>query len=162
MAANANTVALALTFNIRVGVCGIHEHLEEVHPVMQVVKLGVDAPDDRLSEFGKSVLEVLNEAQCHWNHEVHDHVRWGVFAALCVAAPVENALPVLVDFLVLNLLNANDHFAMSHDLIQKRQNGQSVFATQYAGSDDAVTLVKLTLDGKKVIAEQFGAAGHNA
>jgi hypothetical protein len=142
----------------------VREHLEHAEPVVEVVKHGMDARDDRLSEFGKSVLEVLNEAQCHWNHDVHDHVRWGVFAALCIAAPVDNALPVLVDFFVLNLLNANDHFAMSLDVVEQRQNGQSVFATQCAstGSGSAITFVKFTLGGKKVIAEQFGAAGHNA
>lgn len=122
----------------------------------------MNASDDRLSEFGKSVLEVLNDSQCHCNHDVHDHVRGGVFAALCVAAPVENALPIFVDFFVLNLLYANDHFAMSHDLVEQRQNGQSVFATQCAVTGSAITLVKFTLDGKKVIAEQFAAAGHNA
>jgi len=157
VAADANAVALALTFNIRV-----REHLEHAEPVVQVVKHGMNASDDRLSEFGKSVLEVLNETQCNWNHDVHDHVRGGVFAALCIAAPVENALPVLVYFLALNLLNANDHFEMSPDVIEQRQNGQSVFATQCVGTGFAITLVKFTLDGKKVIAEQFGAAGHNA
>jgi hypothetical protein len=165
IAADANLVALALATDavIRgVGVCGVREHLEHAEPVVEVVKHGMDARDDRLSEFGKSVLEVLNEAQCHWNHDVHDHVRWGVFAALCIAAPVENALPVLVDFLALNLLNANDHFAMSLDVVEQRQNGQSVFATQCASTGSAITFVKFTLGGKKVIAEQFGAAGHNA
>jgi hypothetical protein len=157
IATDANTVTLALTIR---GI-GIHEHLKEVHPVMQVVQHGMDASDDRLSEFRKSVLEVLYEAQCHWNHDVCDHVRWGVFATFHFARGV-NALPILVDFLGLNLLNANDHFGMSHDVVEQRQNGQSVFATQYTGSDAAITLVKLTLDGKKVIAEQFGAAGHNA
>jgi hypothetical protein len=85
-----------------------------------------------------------------------------VFAALCITAPVENALPVLVDFLALNLLNANDHFAMSPDVVEQRQNGQSVFATQCTGTGSAITLIKFVLDGKKVIAEQFGAASHNA
>ena len=85
-----------------------------------------------------------------------------MFTALCIAAPVENALPVLVDFLALNLLNANDHFEMRPDVVEQRQNGQSVFATQCAVTGSAITLVKFTLDGKKVIAEQFGAAGHNA
>ena len=177
IAADANTVALALATDavirgVGVGVCGVSEHLEHAEPVVQVVKHGMDASDDRLSEFGKSVLEVLNEAQCHWNHDVHDHVRWGVFAALCIAAPVANALPILVDFLALNLLNANDHFAMSPDVGQQRQNGQSVFATQCAVTGSGITLIsvalisvaliKFTLDGKKVIAEQFGAACHNA
>jgi hypothetical protein len=163
IAAYANAVALALALNIRgVSVCAVHKHLEHAEPVVQVVQHGMDASDDRLSEFGKSVLEVLNEAQCHWNHDVHDHVRWGVFAALCIAAPVDNALPVLVDFLALNLLNANDHFEMRLDVVEQCQNGQSVFATQCAGTGFGITLVKFILDGKKVIAEQFGAAGHNA
>jgi len=121
VAADANAVALALATDVTIH--AICEHLEHAEPVVQVVKHGMDASDDRLSEFGKSVLEVLNEAQCHWNHDVHDHVRWGVFAALCIAASVENALPVLVDFLALNLLNANDHFAMSPDVVEQRQNG---------------------------------------
>ena len=121
----------------------------------------MDASDDRLSEFGKSVLEVLNETQCHWNHDVGDHVRWGVFATFRFARGT-NALPVLVDFLMLDLLNANDHFEMSLDVVEQCQNGQSVFATQCAGTEFGITLVKFVLDGKKVIAEQFGAAGHNA
>ena len=172
MAADANAVALALATNVvirGVGIRDIREHLEHAEPVVQVVKHGMDASDDRLSEFGKSVLEVLNETHCHWNHDVHDHVRWGVFAALMHPAPVDNALPVLVDFLALNLLNANDHFAMSLDVGQERQNGQSVFGTQCANDITlvsvalvSVALIKFTLDGKKVIAEEFGAAGHNA
>ena len=121
MAADANAVALALALALTIRT--VHKHLKHAEPVVQVVKHGMDASDNRLSEFGKSVLEVLNEAQCHWNHDIHDHVRWGVFAALCIAAPVENALPVLVDFLALNLLNANDHFAMSPDVVEQRQNG---------------------------------------
>lgn len=60
MAADANTVALALALTIR-GI-GIHKHLKHAEPVVQVVKHGMDARDDWLSEFGKSVLEVLNEA----------------------------------------------------------------------------------------------------
>ena len=120
IAAYADAVALARALTIR-GI-GIHKHLKHAEPVVQVVQHGMDASDDRLSEFGKSVLEVLNEAQCHWNHDVHDHVRWGMFATLYLA-PVENALPVLVDFLALNLLNANDHFAMSPDVVEERQNG---------------------------------------
>jgi len=120
MATDADAVALATDVTIR-GI-SVHKHLKHAEPVVQVVQHGMDVSDDRLSEFGKSVLEVLNEAQCHWNHDVHDHVRWGVFATLYLA-PVENALPVLVDFLVLNLPNANDHFAMSHEVGQQRQNG---------------------------------------
>ena len=106
IATDANAVALATAVTIRV-----HEHLEQAHPVMQVVKLGVDAPDDRLSEFGERVFEVLNEAHCHWNHDIHEHVTWEVFATLRFA-PVANALPVLVDFFALNLLNANDNFVI--------------------------------------------------
>ena len=62
IAADANTVALALATDITIRGIGIHEHLEHAEPVVQVVKHGMDARDDWLSEFRKSVLEVLNEA----------------------------------------------------------------------------------------------------
>ena len=60
MAAYATAVALALATDVTIH--AICEHLEHAEPVVQVVKHGMDARDDRLSEFGKSVLEVLNEA----------------------------------------------------------------------------------------------------
>ena len=154
VAADANAVALANDVIIR----GVQEHLEQAHPVVQVVKLGMDARDDRLGEFVERVFEVLNETQCHLNHDVRDHVCWRVFAALYFS-PRANALPVFVDFLALNLCHANHHFEMVVQLFQQRQNGQSVFATQ---SGFRVALIKFTLDGKKVIAEQFSATSHDA
>lgn len=120
IAADANAVALATS--VVFSLVNVHEHLKQAHPVVQVVKIGMDARDDRLSEFGERVLEVLNEAHCNLNHDVCDHVGWDVFAALHLARGA-NALPVFVDFLALNLCHANDHFAMVVQLFQQHPNG---------------------------------------
>ena len=166
IAAYTEAIALALAASVLMVANGVHEHLEQAESVMQVVKLGMDARDQRLSEFRKKVLEILYDPQCHLNHDVRDHVGWCVFAALYFA-PGANALLVFVDLCALDLLNANDHFAMSQDVFKQRQNGQNVFATQCAGAGSDITLIsvaliKFTLDGKNVLAKQFGTAGHNS
>ena len=117
MAACAEAVALTCVWFGHV-----RKHLEQAHPVVQVVKLGVDASDDWLCEFGESVFEVLNETQCHWNHDICDHVRGGMFTAFHFARGA-NALLVFVDLCELNLLNANDHFEMIIEFIQQHPNG---------------------------------------
>jgi hypothetical protein len=114
IAAYTEAVALALDASVLVVANGVHEHLKEAHPVMQVVKLGMNARDQRLSEFQKKVLEVLYDPQCHLNHDVRDHVGWCVFASLYFA-PIANALLVFVDLRALDLLNANDHFVIVAD-----------------------------------------------
>ena len=154
-AAYADTVALAYL----VLVTAVHEHLEQAHPVMQVVKLGVDARDDGLGEFGERFFEVFDEAQCHLNHDIRDHVGWYVLPALYLA-PISNAFLVLVDLRALNLHCANDHCATFADVCQQRQNGQRVLKTKCAaaGLGCRIQLVKLTLNGKKMVEKQFRAA----
>ena len=141
---------------------------------MQVVKLGMDARDQRLSEFRKKVLEILYDPQCHLNHDVRDHVGWCVFAALYFA-PIANALLVFVDLRALDLLNANDHFVILADVFQQCQNGHGMLKTQgliltrlrgcrcrcRCRLGDCIKPIKFSLDGKKVLAEQRGAAGNN-
>ena len=158
---SANAVAVTSVFVVFVVVlvANVHKHLEQAHPVMEVVKLGMDARDQRLSEFRNKVLEVLYDSQCHLNHDVRDHVCGQVFAALYFASSA-NALLVFVDLSALNLLNANDHFVIVADVFQQRQNGHGVLTT-ISVALISVALIKLNLDGKKVIAEQFGAASND-
>lgn len=152
-AAYADTVALAYL----VLVTAVHEHLEQAHPVMQVVKLGVDARDDGLGEFGERFFEVFDEAQCHLNHDIRDHVGWYVLPALYLAR-IANAFLVLVDLRALNLHYANDHCATFADVCQQRQNGQRVLKCAAARLGCRIQLVKLTLNGKKMVEKQFRAA----
>lgn len=114
IAAYTEAVALALAASVLVVANGVHEHLEQAESVVQVVKLGMDARDQRLSEFRKKVLEILYDPQCHLNHDVRDHVGWCVFAALYFA-PSANTVLVFVDLRALDLLNANDHFVIVAD-----------------------------------------------
>jgi hypothetical protein len=161
MAAYSITIALALSRGVTN--C-VHKHLEQAHPVMQVVKLGMDARDQRLSEFRNKVFEVLYDPHCHWNHHIHDHVSGEVFAALHFAS-VANALLVFVDLRALNLLNANDHFVIIADIFQQRQNGHDVLTTISVALISvaliSVALIKFSLDGKQMLAAQRGAAGNN-
>lgn len=141
----------------------VHEHLEQAQTVMQVVKLGVNARDDGLSEFGKHVLEVFDEARCHFDHDVRNHVGWFVLPALYLA-PISNAFLVLVDLRALNLHHANDHCATFADVCEQRQNGQRVLKTKRAaglGCRIRIQLFKLALNGKKMVEKQFGTAGND-
>jgi len=160
-AAYADAVALAYLVLVLVLVLvAVHEHLEQAHPVMQVVKLGVNARGNGLSEFGKHVLEVFDEARCHFDHDVRDHVSWFVLAALYLA-PISNAFLVLVDLRALNLHHANDHCATFADVCEQRQNGQRVLKTKRAVRlrlRHRIQLSKLMLNGKKMVEKQFGAA----
>ena len=163
-AAYADTVALAYLVLVLVA-AAVHEHLEQAHPVMQVVKLGVDARDDGLGEFGERFFEVFDEAQCHLNHDIRDHVGWCVLPALYFA-PVANAFLVLVDLRALNLHCANDHCATFADVCHQRQNGQRVLKTKglvcaAAGLGCRIQLFKLMLNGKKMVEKQFGAASND-
>lgn len=162
-AAYADTVALAyLVLDLVLVAAAVHEHLEQAHPVMQVVKLGVDARDDGLGELGERFFEVFDEAHCHFDHDFHDHVGWCVLTALYLA-PVANALRVLVDLSALNLHCANDHSAMVADVCHQRQNGQCVLKTKGAATrlGFRIQLFKLALNGKKMVEKQFRAAGND-
>jgi len=162
-AAYADAVALAhlvLVLVLVLVLAAVHEHLEQAQTVMQVVKLGVNARDDGLSEFGKHVLEVFDEARCHFDHDVRDHVSWFVLPALYLA-PISNAFLVLVDLRALNLHHANDHCATFADVCEQRQNGQRVLKTKRAVRlrlRHRIQLSKLMLNGKKMVEKQFGAA----
>jgi len=160
-AAYADAVALAhLVLVLVLVLAAVHEHLEQAQTVMQVVKLGVNARDDGLSEFGKHVLEVFDEARCHFDHDVRDHVSWFVLAALYLA-PISNAFLVLVDLRALNLHHANDHCATFADVCKQRQNGQRVLKTKRVVGlrlRHRIQLFKLALNGKNMVEKQFGAA----
>jgi len=164
-AAYADAVALAHLVLVLVLAlaAAVHEHLEQAQTVMQVVKLGVNARDDGLSEFGKHVLEVFDEAHCHFDHDVRDHVGWFVLPALYLA-PISNAFLVLVDLRALNLHHANDHCATFADVCHERQNGQRVLKTKGAtglGCRIRIQLFKLAFNGKKMVEKQFGTAGND-
>jgi hypothetical protein len=163
-AAYADAVALAHLVLVLV-LAAVHEHLEQAQTVMQVVKLGVNARDDGLSELGERFFEVFDEARCHFDHDVRDHVSWFVLPALYLA-PISNAFLVLVDLRALNLHHANDHCATFADVCHERQNGQRVLKTKCAaglgcGCRIRIQLFKLALNGKKMVEKQFRAAGND-
>jgi hypothetical protein len=87
-------------------------------------------------------------------------------------APIANAFPVFVDLLMLNLNDANHHFAKTANLVHESQYGLCMLAdpfNEFVGGPNmicnrilcnGVILIELTFNAINVGANQCVALGH--